>query len=66
MGNAILYLIFIRMQPKFNFCSLGSILRVSYVVRWYIFDIGTVLISKKFNEFFSLRDFGTTYSTAVA
>jgi hypothetical protein len=54
------------MQPKFNFFLLGSILRVSYVVRWYIFDIGTILISIKFNEFFSLRDFGSTYSTVVA
>jgi len=34
--------------------------------RQYIFDIGTLLISLRINEFFSLVDVGNTFLTAVA
>ena len=31
------------------------------MVRWYTFDIGTILISLRTEEFFSLNDVGSTY-----
>jgi hypothetical protein len=37
----------------------------TYMVRWYIFDIGVVLISLRINEFFSLRETGGTYLTMM-
>jgi hypothetical protein len=37
-----------------------------YMVRWYIFDIGSILISVRINEFLWLRDVGSTYLTVVA
>ena len=36
------------------------------MVRWYIFDIGSILISVRINEFFLLRDVGSTYLNVVA
>jgi hypothetical protein len=33
---------------------------VSSLVRWYIFDIGTIRLSLRFNEFFSLWCVGST------
>jgi hypothetical protein len=35
----------------------------SDMVRCYIFSIGTILTSQRDNEFFLLRDVGTTYLT---
>jgi len=31
-----------------------------YMVSWYILDVGIILISLRFKEFFSLRDNGST------
>jgi len=36
------------------------------MVNWYIFDIGTVLISVRLNELVSLRDVGSTDLTLAA
>jgi len=36
------------------------------MVRWYNFDICTILISLRINEFFSLGDVGSTYMIVVA
>jgi hypothetical protein len=35
------------------------------MVRWYIFDVRTILISLSINEFCSLREAGTTFLTVV-
>jgi len=34
-------------------------------VRWYNFDICTILINLRINKFFSLRDVGSTYLIVV-
>ena len=36
------------------------------MVRWYVFDIATILISIRIGEFFILRDVGSTYLTVLA
>jgi len=33
---------------------------------WYFFDISTIMISLSINDFFSLRDVGSTDLTVVA
>jgi len=36
-----------------------------YTESWYIFDIGIILVSPRINEFFSLRDIGSTNVTMM-
>ena len=53
-------------HPRIRKYSVDKRITNKYTVKCYIFDIGTVLISRRINKFFSIRNVGNTDLTRVA